>query len=96
MINTKSRIFRFIVGLDQALNPLVYGGSEDVTLSAQSAYNELVLHKDHRKRKFIDWLFRKMGQVDHCYHSLISEIDEFQDADLIRVILAEKGINEEG
>lgn len=93
----KNRFFRFIVGLDQALNPLVYGGSEDVTLSAQSAYNELILHKDSRKRKFIDWIFLNIfGDDNHCYESLLNEIDEFENAHLIRLMLAEKGLNEEG
>lgn len=96
-MNTDSRLFRFIVGIDQAFNPLVYGGSEDVTISAQSAYNELILHKDMRKRKAIDWLFRTVFKQEfHCYKSLLDEIDEFENADLIRIMLSEKGLNEEG
>lgn len=96
MINTKSRIFRFIVGLDQAFNPLVYGGSEDVTISSQTAYNELLLHKDHKKRVMIDWIFRKFfGEPQHCYYSLFSEMHCFENAALIQAVLADLGIDHE-
>jgi hypothetical protein len=94
-MNTTSHLFRFLVGIDQAFNPLIYGGSENVTISSQSAYNELILHKSHRKRVAIDWLFAKLfDQPDHCYHSLLTELNEFDNADLIRSMLAEKGLHE--
>ena len=95
-MNTSSSFFRFIVGLDQALNPLVYGGSEDVTISAQTAYCELVLGKKKTIRKIIDWIFRRFGENDHCYWSLYVEIDEFPKDIQISILksLAEKGVGE--
>lgn len=96
-MKTNTRFFRFIVGIDQAFNPIVYGGSEDVTISAQSGYNELLLNKNRWKRKAIDWLFLTFfNDEQHCYRSLLAEIDEFpKEADLIRKILAEKGLSDE-
>lgn len=87
-------IFRFIVGLDQALNPIIFRGSEDVTLSAQCAYRELVHHKGNRFRRFIDWLFlTAFDQDQHCFRSLYGEIDEFpHERELILGILAEHGV----
>ncbi len=95
-MNTSSPFFRFIVGLDQALNPIVYGGSEDVTISAQTAYCELVLGKKKRIRKIIDWVFKKFGEDKHCYWSLYVEIDEFpKDIQLsILRILETHGVGE--
>lgn len=89
----RNPLVRFIVGLDQALNPLVFGGSEDVTMSAQAAYRELVLRKGGKWRKLIDWIFRRFGQNDHCYRSLLVEIDEFPtESELILKLLAEHGV----
>lgn len=74
------RLFRFIVGLDQALNPIIYNGSEDVTLSAQTAYNEIMLGRNLKTRKVLDWVFRTFfNDHQHCYRSLLAEIDEFSD-----------------
>lgn len=88
-----TKLARFVIGLDQALNPLIFGGSEDVTLSAQSAYRELVLNKSGKWRKLIDWIFRRFGQEHHCYKSLRVEIDEFAgDRELILKLLAEHGV----
>jgi hypothetical protein len=88
-----SRLYRFIVGLDQACNPLIYGGSEDVTLSAQSAYNELILGKSKFWRKAIDKIFLVLcGEKNHCYESLLAELDEFPDAHIIEAILGEYGV----
>lgn len=91
-MDRNSRWFRFIVGLDQAFNPLVYGGSEDITISAQTAYRELMLGKSRRTRRVIDWIFARLGDHNHCYANLLGEIDEFEDRDAIRAALAKKGI----
>lgn len=89
-----SPLFRFIVGLDQAFNPLVYGGSEDVTISSQSAYNELMLGKNRRARQIIDWVFRNFfHQHMHCYYSLLDEADEFHgETAVILAKLLELGV----
>ncbi len=91
-------MFRFIVGLDQAMNPLVYGGSEDVTLSAQTAYHELLYGKNKFTRKFIDWIFRTFfGEHQHCYNSLLLELDEFpKEAHVLSSLLRDKGLVIEG
>lgn len=91
---TNNHLFRFIVGLDQALNPIIYGGSEDVTLSAQTAYRELVLHKSGRVRKIIDWVFSKLfDHPQHCYHSLYVELEEFpEERELLEKMLADHGV----
>lgn len=91
----ESRLFRLIVGLDQAFNPLVYGGSEDVTISAQTAYNEIMFGRNIRTRKVLDWIFAKLGEHDHCMRSLLWEIDEFPLArEVLLAALAERGITE--
>ena len=90
----KSRIFRFIVGLDQSFNPLVFNGSEDVTISSQTAYNELILGKNRRMRATIDFVFKHVfGQHHHCYRSLLWEIDEFPNQDIILAALLAKGVS---
>lgn len=88
------RLFRFIVGLDQAFNPIIYGGSEDVTVSAQTAYNELILQKNRRTRKALDWVFGNVfGDKQHCYRSLRNEVDEFpEQRELILLKLSEVGV----
>jgi hypothetical protein len=97
MISTKSRFFRFLVGLDQALNPLIYGGSEDVTLSAQAAYREITMGKSIRTRKTLDWLFAKLGDHQHCYWSLFVELHNFPcERFLLKKKLAELGITRDG
>lgn len=91
----QSALFRFIVGLDQAFNPLVYGGSEDVTISAQTAYNEIMYGRNLRARKFLDWVFAKLGEENHCMGSLLAELDEFPlERDVLKAALAERGITE--
>lgn len=86
-------LYRFIVGIDQALNPIIYGGSEDVTLSAQTAYRELILHKSGWLRKAIDWVFNKLGHSQHCYRSLYVELDEFPgERELLKKLLADLGV----
>jgi hypothetical protein len=87
-------VTRMIVGLDQALNPIVYGGSENVTISSQSAYRELVQKKSAFPRRAIDWVFRTFfGQKHHCYKSLLVEVHEFfGEEPLIYSLLAEQGI----
>ena len=72
-----TRLYRFIVGLDQAFNPLVFGGSEDVTLSAQAGYNEVMFNRSKILRRLIDGLFRLFGQKNHCFENLLWEIEEF-------------------
>lgn len=88
------RLFRVIVGLDQALNPIFYGGSEDVTLSAQTAYNELILQKNRKTRIVIDWVFGTLfGGKQHCYRSLRGEVDEFPEhREIILTKLSEVGV----
>lgn len=92
----QSALFRFIVGIDQAFNPLVYGGSEDVTISAQTAYNEILFERNIRRRKTIDWLFLKLfGEVEHCMMSLVAEIDEFpMEREALLAGLRKRGIIE--
>lgn len=85
-------LFRFLIGLDQALNPLILGGSEDVTLSAQLAYFEL-MHGSHvRARKFLDFITRPFHDL-HCYRSLAGEIDEFpNEREQLIEMLRERGV----
>lgn len=87
-------VSRMIVGLDQAMNPIVFGGSENVTISSQSAYRELVLKKSRFPRRAIDWIFRTFfGQTHHCYKSLLIEANEFPlETGNILLLLAEQGV----
>lgn len=87
------RLFRAIVDFDRSLNPIIYGGSRGVTLSSQTAYNELILQKNHRARRIIDWIFGNIfGDKKHCYRCLRGEAHEFPDRELILKILADIGI----
>lgn len=85
-------IFRFLVGLDQAFNPIILGGSEDVTLSAQIGHDYLLLGKYGIARIVLDFIFLPF-ETQHCYRSLLVEIDEFpENNELILGLLKEKGI----
>lgn len=92
-MNVMTRLFRFMVGLDQALDPVVFGGSENVTISAELAYRELMLNKGNKLRRLVDWAsylynHRRM----HCYRSLLRESYEFPDSEPIRAKLKSIGV----
>lgn len=90
----RSKTWRFLVGQDQSLNPIIFNGSEDVTLSSQLAYRELIHGKSRFWRKLVDYIFLKLTkEVDHCYNSLVDEADEFGDEEAkIREELKKLGI----
>jgi hypothetical protein len=93
MMTFGQRFYRFLVGIDQALNPMIFGGSENVTLSSQCAYNELCKGKHIRTRKVIDFIFLKLfSEKNHCYESLIDEVGEFYNSEEVLFLLAEKGV----
>jgi hypothetical protein len=88
----QTAFYSIFIGLDRVLNPLILRGSEGVALSAQSAYNELILHRHRRLRATIDLVFEQaFGVRKYCYSNLRRDLSAFPEHELISKILTEQG-----
>lgn len=70
----KSRLLKFLLGIDNAFNGLIFDGSEDHTISGHVGYMSLTTNKKRWRilEKIINTIF--WFDPNHCYNSI--EFDE--------------------